>query len=307
MIWSKVTENTKSGRWHLAGALIVDENPVFDTEGDELECYWNGCRNKTIHAIGSVAKVKWQNLGGHPYTGIFKGANYGFTRWSSAAPASYKNPSIRPGMGVKFLRSGVQSANFVAMYSVDGQDVLNWFANDFTSQIPAAKSVTLKPLEAHFADATKYIQSMGMSDMAAYTEDGTAEASPVFPWNLRFQPTGEIMFPNTLAEGARDNFMDDLATIPAGSVLYDVYAQDKPTELGGTEQLIAKLVSDSTFTSSNWGDEHLFFRHQRYDDDLVFHPEWEPYVPRYEGFFKLQQEATSKPGCPFRDILDYLQ
>ena len=49
-IWARVIEDTKSGGWHLTGALIVDQKPVFDTKGDELECYWNGCRNKTIHA-----------------------------------------------------------------------------------------------------------------------------------------------------------------------------------------------------------------------------------------------------------------
>ena len=50
---------------------------------------------------------------------------------------------------------------------------------------------------------------------------------------------------------------------------------DKPPELGGSERLVAQLASDSPFTSSNWGDEHMLFRHQRMDDDFKFHPEWE--------------------------------
>lgn len=49
-IWAKVAESQKIGGWHFAGTLVVDQAPVFDTPGDELECYWNGCRNKTIHA-----------------------------------------------------------------------------------------------------------------------------------------------------------------------------------------------------------------------------------------------------------------
>ena len=53
----------------------------------------------------------------------------------------------------------------------------------------------------------------------------------------------------------------DLATIPTESVLYNVYATDEPEELGGTETMIAKLVLKSQFTTSNWGDEHMFFRH----------------------------------------------
>ena len=133
MIWEKVTESDESGNWHFAQTLIIDENPVFDTEGDELACSRLGCRPKTIHAIGNVCKVSWLDLGGHPYTGIFNGgADYGYVRISSASPVDTKTPWSRPGMGVKFLRDGVDSANFVAMYTVDGQESLNFFMNDWT-------------------------------------------------------------------------------------------------------------------------------------------------------------------------------
>ena len=79
-----------------------------------------------------------------------------------------------------------------------------------------------------------------------------------------------------------------------------------PEELGGTESLIGAFVTASEITTSLWGDDHLFFRHQRIDDDLAIYPEWEPYVPMYEGFFSLEQEAQ-KPECPFKEILNYLQ
>ena len=36
--------------------------------------------------------------------------------------------------------------------------------------------------------------------------------------------------------------MDDLASIPAGSKVYDIYAWDAPEELGGTETLIGEFV-----------------------------------------------------------------
>ena len=60
-------------------------------------------------------------------------------------------------MGVKFLRDGTDSANFVAMYSVDGQSSLNFFENSFSNHIPDAKNKALKPLERHFSFASKYI------------------------------------------------------------------------------------------------------------------------------------------------------
>ena len=156
---------------------------------------------------------------------MFKGADTGYVRMSSAKPAGEDPPSLAPGMGVKLLRDGVDSANFVAMYSVDGQDSLNWFANDFSNHIPKPKSLFLKPLEARFATETDWIQTVGLSEMASTDQNGKVEDTNVFPWSLRFEPTGDFEFPNNVAEGYT-NWMDDLASIPSGSVLYNVYATD---------------------------------------------------------------------------------
>ena len=120
-IWSAVTADTTSGDWHFAQTLIVKQDPVFWTPGDQLACPWTGCRKKTIHSIGTVAKIEWVSVGSHPYTGMFKGADAGFARLSVAAPVEPAAPNMKPGMGVKLLRDGIDSANFVCMLSVDGQ------------------------------------------------------------------------------------------------------------------------------------------------------------------------------------------
>ena len=157
-IWAKVTANTKSGDWHLAGALIVGQNEVFDTPGDELECGWTGCRNKTIHAVGNVGKFKWVDQGGHSYTGMFNGgSDFGFVRFSTGLFVNTNTPNMKPGMGVKLLRDGADSANFVSMFSVDGQDSLNFFENDWNNHVPDSHWLALKPLEARFATATDFI------------------------------------------------------------------------------------------------------------------------------------------------------
>lgn len=91
--------------------------------------------------------------------------------------------------------------------------------------------------------------------------------------------------------------MTDLATIPSGSLLYDIYATDKPVELGGVESKIGQLVTASEMTTSNWGDTHMFIRHQRMDDDLAIKPEWEPYAPKWTG----------PSACPFADLMQFLQ
>lgn len=238
---------------------------------------------------------------------MFTGSDYGYVRMSVAAPTDSKKPNLKPGMGLKFLRDGVDSANFVAMFSVDGQPSLNIFANDWSNHIPTPTDITLKPLEARFATQTNWIQTVGLSEMASYDQAGNYYATPNMPWKLRFEPTGEFMFPATVAEGYTD-FMTDLQSIPTGSSLFNIYAWDKPEELGGTEQLIAQLETNSAMNPSNFGDEHLYFRHERMDDDLKLRPEWEPYTPKYEGFFSLEQEdSNASAGCPFAELLEYLQ
>jgi hypothetical protein len=93
-------------------------------------------------------------------------------------------------MGLKFLRDGMDSASLVAMYSVDGQDSWNFFKNDFSNHIPAVSSASLFPVAAKFSTVTDYIQTVGLSDFAQHDQKGAAVASPVFPFSLRFHPTG---------------------------------------------------------------------------------------------------------------------
>ena len=58
------------------------------------------------------------------------------------------------------------------------------------------------------------------------------------------------------------------------TVLYKVWARDKPVSLGGSEDLIAEIVLKTPLRTSLWGDKNMYFRHTRADDDFRFHPEW---------------------------------
>ena len=232
---------------------------------------------------------------------------------SSAAPVDSKSPNMKPGMGVKFLRDGTDSANFVSMFGVDGQDSLNFFEHDWSNHIPGNKSKALIPLSLRFKTATKWVQTVGLSDMASITQEGISEW-PVFPWSLRFEPSGDWEFPSDTYEV---EFADYLQTIPANSTLFNIYAMDQPVELGGTETLIASMVTASTMVTSYWGDEHMFFRHQRMDDDLKLRPEWEPYTPVFKIFGENQENVDAEDvvnmvndiateiigGCPFSYLL----
>ena len=69
-------------------------------------------------------------------------------------------------------------------------------------------------------------------------------------------------------------FFQHISDIPTGTVLYTVYAMNAPATLGGVETMIGEIVSKSRLTTSHWGDTHMYFRHQRHDDDFRYKPEW---------------------------------
>lgn len=199
-LWSEISATAgKKGSWPgltLAGIFVEDMEPTFNTAGDAMPAG----RKKYIHTVGNVAKCKWVSAGGHPYTGIFKGATHGLVRLSSAAePALTTMQPLAPGMGLKFLRDGVDSANLVAMYSTEGTPHdWNFFSKDFYNHIGAAMSFSLKGLSKVFSWATDYIQEVGLSDFARYDERGH-KTSPVFPYSLRFQPDASVhtLFPTS--------------------------------------------------------------------------------------------------------------
>ena len=94
-------------------------NPTFDTKGDALPSGLTGTREKYIHSVGVVGKVKLVPVSTEDsqFSGIFKGADFGLIRLSCAlAPTDY----LAPGMGLKFLRDDMDSANLVSMWSVNG-------------------------------------------------------------------------------------------------------------------------------------------------------------------------------------------
>lgn len=271
-------------------------DPTFDTPGDAMKPGWFGSvRTKYIHSVGVVGKVKFVAKP-NPYTGIFKGANNGLIRLSSAAKPGDGSP-LTPGFGLKFLRDGKDSANLVAMYGVNGTpDDWNFFSKDFKNHIAPADGAALKAVAFKFSYATDWIQSVGLSDMAKYDEAGNETSDPkAFPFELRFEPHEDVhyLFPTALPDGDAMDYISQLESVRADLTLYNVYALDKPTPIGGTETLIGTIQLDGQMVKSKWGDEKLFFRHQRTDEDVKLRPEWDPYYARYSLDGK----------CPYQKLL----
>lgn len=139
-LWIKCRANTTSTSWpslpNKLWKLLISQSmcPSLTIQGDIIPIVDGDLRFKTIHTQGAVGRVTWRNLGGHSYTGIFQGAQHGLVRLGLSSEPFLK---ISPGMGLKFLRNGMDSANVLAMYSVSGQWSWNFFKNDLSNHLPA--------------------------------------------------------------------------------------------------------------------------------------------------------------------------
>lgn len=305
-LWNQVISDTSSGKFpsslELPGLFVESMDPTFHANGDVMpsEMFGLKTRTKYIHSVGVVGKVKFVSSGKHPFTGMWEGSQHGLIRLSSAAEPSDSQP-LAPGIALKLLRDGVEAADLVAMYGVNGTPGdWNFFEKDFSNHIGAADGTALKAVAAKFATETDWIQSVGLSNFGICDESGKFNSAPVFPFKMRFHPNDAVrhLIPNTKP----DDYMaytSQLEQVPANSAVYDVYGQDAPWELGGAEHFMGTIVLDGSFTKSKWGDEHLFFRHQLSSDDMDLKPEWKDHYVKYNGV--LGTEAMSK--CPYKALL----
>ena len=151
-----------------------------------------GVRPKAIHTKGTVQQVRWENIPGHDYTGLFAtGADYGIMRYSVAKPYDASKwgdkSTMLPGMGIKWYRDGAPSANLQAMPGFDPTTTPNFFQNDFTNHIKPIDDIAIKVLSHLFAKASKYATSMGLRTWATIDKSGNTVASPNMPFQLIYE------------------------------------------------------------------------------------------------------------------------
>lgn len=244
ILWNKIIAD-RTTNWNVAGELDffdIDLVGVFDEFGDEFDC-----RHKTVHPQGNVARAEWRNLGGHDYTGVFQGADTAFVRLSTQRPVI--TPEARETddqnvmmatMSVKLLRDGVDSANSSANQNLGGQTSYDFFAAPlFTNLMDSGFENDVLPgvVSAAIRPQTNFVASLGNSDMALYSQEGVKVAEPNFPYSIRYQPNPELSYADP--EYTMTVF-ERMSAIPTGTVLYEVWAMDAPSTLGGTETKIAE-------------------------------------------------------------------
>lgn len=223
-LWQQITSNQETYGWYnalsLAGLFTESMDPSLKFVGDTFQDGLFGPRKKLIHSVGSVAQVKFvptANLEG--YTGLFQGADHGLIRLSLAkqpdptkTSAAQAFDNFAPGFGLKFLRDGHQSANMVAMYSVDGQASWNFFKNDFTNHIPPAIGTAQKLLAKKFQQGTPFITYVGLSDFGQFGQDGKEIKNFKFPFQLVFEP----VLRNNLPDDFKEDFQITLSKLSVG-------------------------------------------------------------------------------------------
>jgi hypothetical protein len=235
----------------LAGSAL-SLNTSFDHISDQMPRN----RLKVIHAYGSVAPVSYEADVDSPYTGLFgEPVVCGLARLSLAGDP--KRIGFTPGMALKLFVDGRPSVNLHVMNSLNGQGSdQNFFAHDFTNQIPRPSGAVLRLAEAYFATAKPVPTQLSVDHVARLGAEGLDVESPSAPSQLFFVPGAGVATRSTTTE----DFRDELAGLPETTVLYEVWAtagdRDEPRHIG-------RVVTRGHFVASRWGDEGLFFRHNR--------------------------------------------
>jgi hypothetical protein len=246
------------------GALRLGQLAKTFKEATDARC----ARTKIFHPFGAVATVSYepamateglaQGLLGakapatpvpaHPYTGFFKTGGLGIARLSLATDEK----TFIPGIALKLLVDGKPSVNIHAIPSFDGQTGRDFFERAPSNSIPTPSNFVIKLLTKLFAFVANPLYR-SVAPIAAIEPNGSVVAAPRAPYQIFFRAADVHFDP-----AATTDFRDELASIPPGTVIYQVYAREKDST---TEVHIGDVRTTSRFVASSFGDRELHFEH----------------------------------------------
>lgn len=267
--WKKVIEDETPGSYPVidfANIFVESVQTTFDNEWD----YMPAGRKKMIHSVGMVCPVHF-DVTLDKYTGVFqKGTQDAFLRLGSALVVNIAG-GVVPGIGMKFFRDGTHSANYVTLHSLDPHWDYNMFAYNQSNHIATPPAYAIA-LGEKFKQASTCITMVGLSDACTWTQDGKKVANPVFPYKIEYRPTGEATMSSMPSTG--NTLLENMIKgAPSGTRLYDVWAWESPK---ATPVKMGSITNTQDCVSSKYGDEKMFFRHQRIEEDWQLRPEWIP-------------------------------
>ena len=246
---------------------------LWDKVNDQKDVAPPGYK-KPLHAHGAVAKVEFV-ANSSEYTGLFQGSDCGLIRLSVTGDPSDRG--FAPGLAWKAFVDNKPSENVSALYTLSGQgDNQDFFANELSQYVSPEANETLGTSLIFSAVTSKPTRLM-VNAMADTNQDGSAASNANAPTQIYFVPSATVK--GKFSSSAHD-FRSDLVTLNAGDDLYDIYATSEPIRtsifprwnkrLADNRRNSAKIIGtvklSSKFTLSNFGDNGIFFKHQRYED-----------------------------------------
>ena len=174
---------------HFPLLFEQDVNLSFDHQADELPI--EPIRPKQKHAQGVVAKVSWEDRGGHDFTGLFEGgSDLGLIRMSEANYFLPEASGLTPSFAIKFLRDGMESVNQMANVSFEPTESFNFFSGPFRTRPPLPEDpCTEESIQRKTAEATALVSALGLASFSRYKTDGTEIEDYKFPFDIWFEPT----------------------------------------------------------------------------------------------------------------------
>jgi len=273
-----------------------------------LEANWDvmpAGRKKFIHSIAGICKIDL-TITDTKYSGVFEqGVTSGFMRMGPAMSVNKDarvNKGIAPGIGWKFMRTGVQSANWVTLHSQDNIGNYNYFSVSQSNHVPPATGLAAKIL-SKFYQASNCPTKVGLSYAAQFNQNGEEAKDLKFPYKLVFQPTVEAQNIMTEDPKTMDEILEAMRTIPIGTTVWNVYAQEDPSN--NQLDVLGHVKTTSPVDSSAFGDNSFFIRHQRWEEDMQLRPEWIPHTDPEECGVGLESVDIIPPAdCTHEEAAD---
>ena len=143
-----------------------------------------------------------------------------------------------------------------------------------SNHVPSPVSPQNRIDKLKFQQASTCITKVGLSDAAGYDQDGNEATNLVFPYTITIKPTGNVQFPEEKPPSLEAFQCQFKKKITAGIAIYDFHAHTNPSDVNG-QKLGQLVIPEQCVDKSKFGDERLFFQHQKVEDDIDLKPEWE--------------------------------
>lgn len=114
-----------------------------------------------------VGLVRWLDVGGHNYTGIYEGVSDGLVRLSEANFLLPEVDGLTPSAAFKFTRDGMPSVNHVANTGWEPSGSYDFMANEFKTKIGGFDNTCLiETIQRKFQDVHKNVGSVGLAEFS---------------------------------------------------------------------------------------------------------------------------------------------